>query len=354
MRVIKYIKEHGIDKLKTEYGIDVNDYDNYFVLNYNQINSPKHNPMVDECRSLILDRHTLEPLARGFDRFYNYGEDQNSADFDFSKCVVQEKVDGSLILVWWNPYNMGWEFSTRKMAHAEGSTAFGGTYMDLFMKTVKADGFNELCHEFTYIFELATPENRVVTPYSTYSSVLLAVRDPATGKYIPSVDREIDALGVSRPLELKALSIAHVKDLVSGLHAMDEGFVCYWPKKAWRIKVKNPSYLAIAHLRNNGQLSHGRVARLVLSNDEEEYLQYFPDDRRVFQDYIDARDRLHSELLEHWKRLCSVESQKDFALEIKDKPYAGILFNMRKGVSMSDALLGLNNAAKERLMEAML
>jgi hypothetical protein len=71
MQITQFIKDHGLAALTEQFGITIGEYPDYVVLNYSQIDSPKHNPMVDECRALILDRHTLQPLARGFDRFYN-------------------------------------------------------------------------------------------------------------------------------------------------------------------------------------------------------------------------------------------------------------------------------------------
>jgi len=74
MQVQKYLKEHGLEKLKSEFSIVVTDYPDFVVLNYNQITSPRFNPIVDECRALILEKGTWKVLCRSFDRFYNWQE----------------------------------------------------------------------------------------------------------------------------------------------------------------------------------------------------------------------------------------------------------------------------------------
>ena len=76
MEVIKFLKANGnnFQKLTDVYGIKVKDYpeQKLVVLNYDQINSPKMEPIVQECRGLILD-YALNVVCRPFDRFFNYG-----------------------------------------------------------------------------------------------------------------------------------------------------------------------------------------------------------------------------------------------------------------------------------------
>ena len=95
MEVVNLFKNKGYNKaksyLETELGITVKEYDNIIILNYSQIDSPKYNDIVNECRSLILDKNTYHVLSRSFDRFYNYNEDPNSKSFNFSDMICMEK-----------------------------------------------------------------------------------------------------------------------------------------------------------------------------------------------------------------------------------------------------------------------
>jgi hypothetical protein len=367
LQIAQFIKDHGLAALTEQFGITVGDYPDYVVLNYSQIDSPKHNPMVDECRALILDRHTLQPLARGFDRFYNHGEDQRSKEFPFTQAIALEKVDGSLILIWWNPYLNRWNASTRKMAHAEGTTSFGSSYHDLVVKALSGQSLDTVFGDFqkdrTFIFELVSPESRVVTPYPDYALYALCVRETVSGiehpEEVAAVAEAIsDSLpDGSAPVRVPRLfkfgSIEAALKAADALPAMEEGYVWYTNTDSgiWRLKVKNPAYLAIAHLRNNGDLSLGRVARLVLMGDEEEYLSYFEEDRKFFQPYIDARDLMWKDLEKVWEENQGIESQKDFALKVKGYPFAHILFARRKGQATEDILDKMTTPSKERLME---
>ena len=130
---------------------------------------------------------------------------------------------------------------------------------------------------------------------------------------------------------------------------MEEGYVARID--SWRIKIKNPAYLAIAHLRDNGAVTEKRVARLVFMQDHEEYLLHFPEDRPEFEPYIKAYRAMIDDI--HWRsrHYMKIENQKDFALKVKDSPASGILFGMRKGKSLHECLEGLNDNYQIRLLK---
>ena len=94
MDVVDYLKMHSLEKLKNEFGIVVKEYPDLYVLNYDQIESPKLNDIVRECRGLILDKD-YNIVSRSFDRFFNYGENETGKDIDITKCSVYDKIDGS-------------------------------------------------------------------------------------------------------------------------------------------------------------------------------------------------------------------------------------------------------------------
>lgn len=59
MHVVRYLKQHGLEKLKEEFFIKVKEYDEGLItLNYNQIASPKAHPIVMECTEMVLSMMT--------------------------------------------------------------------------------------------------------------------------------------------------------------------------------------------------------------------------------------------------------------------------------------------------------
>jgi len=360
MDVLDYLQEHGIQSLIDEFGIKVKEYDDRYLLNYDQIESAPYrfSQIVRECRNLIISKDFSTVLHRSFDRFFNWNEDPQTALFNLSTMIVDEKLDGSLI----GFYHDGkkWCFCTRGTAFAEAelqypeiiSQRYGWkpkTFLDLICQTIGHDLENiqkiSLDKEFSYIFELISPYNRVVTEYRHSSLSLLAVRNKTTGHY---EDRNVwyqeTMLGRICSGPPRTYTFEFEQDVFDNLHLLnpfDEGYVC-WQKNNgnyWHIKIKNPAYLAIAHLRGNGELNPKRVIELVATFNEQEYLLSFPEDKEYFNRYIAIRDCLYSEWKDGtgkgyydavYEQVKNIKEQKEFALAIKDQPMSSILFKMRQ------------------------
>lgn len=397
MEVIKYLKNNTIQDLQNTYAINVKEYDNFWVLNYDQIDSHHHkfHQIVKECRALILDKNTLEPLSRSFERFYNLMEDpeyiQNKTKyFDIKKSKCYEKIDGSLINLWWNPYSSVWQFSTRGMAYAEGPTPgcsedseLNITFKDVIevavlryipedvLKFINSRDFNiitnyifsSLNKDYTYICELTSPMTRVVKSYKEIQLYYLSHKNNKTGEEIISLSRSnlnTYANIFKKPEVYTFDSLDSISEAIANLPSMDEGYVCCWddpyiPNKINRVKIKNPAYLAIANIRMNGAISRKRAAYLVMTNNETEYLSYFPEDMYAFKNFIEAREMLLTDIPLLYNNLKSItSSQKEFAIILQNmnSPFFGLLFNMYKGLTFEESLkqciYGKNHSNKQK------
>jgi len=362
MLVQNFLREHkdlsGLVALKEKYGISVSEkYDDIVVLNYSQIDSPKFDPLVKECRGLILEKNSWEVVARSFDRFFNYGECPDASKYDITKAKVLEKLDGSLVTAYWR-YNR-WNFSTRKMAFAEGENSFGVSFRQVIDKAFDVKKLNECNHhDKCFIFELTSPETRVVKRYSDYRLNLIGIRERDTGFEILSkeVDWWANWLNVPRPKQYSMSSFEEVMKNSKELPELDEGYVCLWDSEfvdfnsrwsnTYRLKIKNPAYLAVAHMRDNGEHSEKRVIALVMMNEQEEYLSYFPEDRPLFQKYVNAHERLKEDVSRTWEKVKEIENQKEFALQVKHLLISGILFRMKKGEKYEDVIEKMNDNSK--------
>ena len=376
MEVQKYLKEHGIQKLQDEFAIMVTTYPDRVVLNYNQIESPRFHPICDECRALILRKDTWEVMARSFDRFYNwgesigdnsppvgtqriaaFGEDQVYKFFDlYDKTIsVQEKVDGSLISI----YNDGekWCASTRKMAFAEGQTTFGRTFAEIFWAIANQhDLIRKLevggCKDYTMVFELTGPENRVVTPYAEPNITLIGGRlnkEDMRELFSYELDDTAQQWGINRPKTYTVHNAEELITLVESFPSMEEGVVLVIQSangSHWRVKCKNPKFVAIAHMRENGNISPKRILTLIMENDHFEYLKYFPEDERYFRfvegEYLSTINRMKSV----YREVIGIADQKTFALTMMPKMVysfeKGILFAIRKnGGTIEQELLDI-------------
>lgn len=356
MKVIEYIREKGFDALAQNYGIKINKYPDRVVLNYDQIESPKTADIVKKCRGLILSLPDLKVLCRSFDRFYNYGEG-GTGGFDFSKAVCQEKLDGTLISLYYD--GKDWCFSTRGMAFAEGAVAFGDgkKFIDIVNEIVERDKirYDRLPIDSTYIFELTSPFNRIVTKYTESTLTLLTIRNNKNGNELSFEEIDYVAhhiLGVPRPKFFRLLNLNMVMQSIRQLHKLEEGYVCLRPDTFERVKVKNPSYVAIAHLRENGKISEKRIIQLIFEEGVEEFLIHFPEDIIVFNSYIGKYQRMLQHVIELQAITKDIKDQKEFASIVAKIPVSGILFMLRKGVPFKEVLNNMTLNSKIKLINS--
>jgi hypothetical protein len=358
LEVQKYLKDHTYEQLEEEFGITAStQYDDRVVLNYHQIDSYKHrfDPIVMECRGLILSKPDHKILCRSFDRFWNYGEDPKSDEFDIIKATVDDKIDGSMCNVYYDGDK--WYVATRKMAFAEGLVPNKKkTYADIFEEAIGDEVdkvFYSISKDLVIIFEMVSPETRVVTPYPEKQVYLLDVRNKDTGIFLGNdityfwpISKEAKWLYPDKH------EFGTWKEIIrssNDLPAMEEGYVAKIGD--WRIKVKNPAYLAIAHLRENGAITEKRVVKLVFMQDHIEYLIHFPEDQPEFDPWINAYDKMIKNIKITDEYTHAIEDQKEYALSIVDCPAKGVLFAMRKGRDMYDIMENFTDNYKVNLLK---
>lgn len=385
LEIQKYLLEHGeassFDYFKNELSLMVKEAaDGKRVLfKYNQIDSPMGNPIVQESRGLILDRsREWRIVSWPFKKFFNYGEG-HAAPLDLATAHVLEKVDGSCITLY--HWEGRWRTQTLGMIDADGwvNNAFPPiTFADLFHKVINTDRLDAILFPaLTYTFELATPFNRVVTRYEKERVVLLSVRnltnlysvcncneltsDPTLGEYhinSEAFQHEYRALSLSIPhLELPKIysvgvtSLTDVAEMSKQLPQMEEGYVVV-DLQFNRVKVKNPSYLALLHLKESSSSSVKALVQLVITNEGSEFLAYFPEFQEQYDRIAAAISGLKERLHTAYEAAKDLENQKEFALAIKASgvPFTGILFALRKGTYKSIDE-GLSNTEPKHIVE---
>lgn len=333
MKVVEYLKEKGVEELSKEFAIIIKKYDEgLLVLNYDQIESPKTHPIVLECRGLILD-NDFNIVSRSFDRFFNLGE--NSASFNPETDYLFDKHDGSLIKIYnWKDV---WYISTRGTAFAESQVnGWDLTFKEMVLKALGVDDteFQVLCNLYldeskTYNCEVTGVENRVVTRYNGYTLWLLAVRDNQTGEYEEIDTKNSVSFGFELPNIYQFSSIEECLSVVQKLPDLKEGYVAYNLQGVPVCKIKSPAYVACHHIRGEG-LNPKRIAQLVVINEQSEYLTYFPEDEAHFTPYVEKLEESLKLAQLTYENCRDVESQKEFAIIVKNYPFAFLLFKARK------------------------
>jgi hypothetical protein len=93
-------------------------HSNLVQLKYSQIGSPMHEPIVQECRGLVLDEaERWRVVCRAYDKFFNIGE-PNATEIDWPAARVYEKLDGSLMTLY--RYGGAWHVASSGVPDASG------------------------------------------------------------------------------------------------------------------------------------------------------------------------------------------------------------------------------------------
>ena len=256
----------------TDMGIDIKYDGDYALFKYNTLNCDFHNDLCKVCRGVIVNLKTMKIVCRPFDKFFNYGE-EFADSLDWNSARVREKIDGSLIKVWYDGGN--WHVSTNgtidaNKAEIQSDLTDFRSYGELFNSVFPVNLYNNLDKRYTYMFELVSPYSRIVVYYDKTDIYHLATRDNETGA-------EIEAdIGIQKPKEYQ---INNLLDLVTAAEALPddaEGYVAY-DKNYKRIKVKNPTYVMLHHMASNRNFTTKRFVELIKEHEDAEFLNYFPE-----------------------------------------------------------------------------
>lgn len=307
LKLMEFIKNNkNWEELLQEepYYLKIQRENDYIIFNYNQIMSDFANPIVKESRGIIFEDKTFRIVCFPFVKFFNVDE-PNAAQIDWESARVQEKIDGSLIKLWYD--NDCWNVSTNgcinafecelpnNLIYKNFGELFFGALLD---KEILFSGN----HDYTYMFELVSPYNKVVVDYPEPKVYHIGTRNNITGEEL-----DID-IGIEKPKQYNLKTEQEVKKAAKNLPYNEEGYVVvdkYWH----RVKIKSPSYVNAHRLVNNHVVNREKILELIMANEQSEFLSYFPE-------YRDEFNKIESHLL-IWKNYLKIIEH--FVKEVKDK-----------------------------------
>lgn len=367
MDIIQWINsvngiENAVRILQDDFGVKVKQDGSFYLFDYSQIDSPKHHDIVEQCRGIIIDSTDLSVACRPFRRFYNFGEHPVlEKNFNWNGAVAFEKADGSLIKVWFNHHAGRWEIGTRGSMFGDNCiTTLSGedgtiSFRELFLRAAGMDesafqGYMTFhCNEYcTFLFELCTLENKVVTQYEKDTLVYLGhvynkdgmeFKPHSSFSFVKRVFRTA-RLPSTTPIK----SFEQVLNMAESLTGLQEGFVIM-DGNGQRLKVKSRAYVTAHHLRGEG-VTPKRAVLLALAGEVDEFLSYFDEFRPLLMPYQDRVYDIRRQISNVYDRIHTIESQKEFALEATKYPFSGVLFELRKGKRYEDIERAMTDNAK--------
>lgn len=344
-----------LERLENDLHISVVRDGDLASLKYNQIESPMADPMVQQCRGMVVDVARKQVLAWPYNKFWNHGE--HLADrLDWSTARVMEKLDGSLMILYFD--RCGWRVASSGHPTAGGS--FGADtrkFSDAFWQTWGAQDLqlDDLDEQVTYMFELCDSPNRVVVRHDKPRLVLHGARDLDDGNEATRGDLEIIQWGIGCEL-VNEFPIGTIDGCLAAAEALDplkqEGFVVV-DGAFNRVKIKSPRYVILHHLK--GEATPRRAIELWQTGDTEELLNSFPEFRPVIEPVHAELDLIAAQCVKDFEENMPRASRKEFALAVKDRPWSAVLFRMlgeeRHDVETAKAIMrGASLASLERLL----
>ena len=285
-------------------------------------------PLLCEARGIIIDIANLEVVCWPFNKFFNFQE-KYAADIDWNSARVMEKIDGSMIKLYW--YKNAWRFATSSTCDAKEAAVPG--YKDLSYADIinKASNkveipFDKLNKDYTYVFELVSPLTQVVVRYEETLLYYLAAKNNKTGE---EVDNELTKFIKPKSYILSTLEECMVaaEILNDGDTIEKEGFVVVDGNHN-RVKIKSPAYVAMHRMTANKVFTAKRMSELFCSGEDFSKLaKDFPSDAYIIKYYDWQFEEMRhkvEEMMLYTRRLYEEydHDRKAVAMMIKDSPYA--------------------------------
>jgi len=412
----EYLVSHTIRELEDEHGVCMRPSADFtkFSVNYDQILVKNGDPLAEQCRGLIMrpsrevtemmlideEKRGNEPissalwrdrifgeaevLAWPMNRFYNHG-DSAGAEINWSDpdLRVYEKLDGTMIILYWDPLHVKWCTSTRsvpeadlpiKLDHMEiGNTTFSELFLQALHTTI-ADSvdstvcfvggtlineFFNLClnKEMTYVFELTTPYNRIVVKYDRAKVTLLAARHTQTGKEV-AIETLQQFKNINRPKTWNLRSALSVAAFVDNINPAElEGAVICdsqfrrlkFKNKAWILASRSKDLVTVSRRSALNAILQGKIDDVLplVEKDVAEKLERMREDTKIYFKQVDSN-------FNEWKEKAN-GSKKEFAsLVMNSGDWTPIYFNLWDGRSNSALSWAVDKAESGKLTDSSL
>lgn len=308
------------------YNLKISRDGDYIMFKYNQISSDFTIPLVREARGIIFRESDWGCVCEKFTKFGNYGESY-CPDIDWATASVQEKVDGSLIGMF---YDNGWHICTNGTIDAFKAELNDVKYQNFGQLVLTAIHYTfEDEHKFfamldpkcTYMFELVSPYNRVVIPYEETKLYFLGMRDMEDGGEWNPEDSDM-SYAFEMPKRYPLHSLEDVQKAANALPWDQEGYVVC-DKNFNRVKIKSSAYILAHYARNNGVVNTERLVQIILDGEQEEFLAYASDYADELKKVEEAMYEIGYKALDRLKEIFNMkefETRGAYAREVMKYP----------------------------------
>ena len=320
---------------------------NYYMFVYNLFDSDFTNPIVKECRGIVLEivnGKVVGVVNYAMDKFFNYG-DSNCDKIDWSTAKVQEKLDGQLIrvsrykgeLIWCTNgafgLNTPLDYTDDKIKN----------YKELVENSLINDWVNNIPEGWTVFLELTSPYNRIICSYDKIKMWLLGARD----NNLKEVKRETVKELFNCPLDIPQVYDLHDIDstlkMLETFNGKEQEGVVVCDDNFNRIKIKSDDYLRIKYFLGENGITNDKIFESVLKDETDDLLEFdsnLEDKINSVKEELVLFKKLINEY--HTKAinlLNSCENRKEYALKVLQTKQNNLWFDLLRE-NCYDFLLG--------------
>ena len=334
-KICCFINEHKDWKkfLIDDYHIKIKEDYPFSIFNYD-IGCDFSNPIVQEARGIIINLETLDVVCWPFRKFGNYNESYVDK-IDWNTARVQDKIDGSLVKLWYNNYCKQWQFSSNSVINAYEAIANITTGISFGELIEKSIDYNIVCRlicdnildkNCTYMFELTSPYNQIVVKYGNVCLTHIGTRNNITGEEILPSGKYI-----RKPKEYVLKSLNDCINAAIELNKSEDGFVSNVSHEGFvvvddnwnRIKIKSPDYLMLHHMSSNSNFSKERIINMLRNDliDISNISDQFPE----FAHYFKYYDYKITELEYQAKVFCDLTDRLNEEYSYERKAVANVI-----------------------------
>lgn len=297
-------------------------------------------------RGHIYEKTTGKLVARTFEKFFNFNELSLDKQQDLLKnndFTVSKKYDGCLGIIY--------KYNNELRCNSRGS--FDNYVVKAMKRIIASKRIEEEILDLPYnlVVEVISHETKIVLDYDFEDLVLLTAYsyNNFNEASIADADDIAKKLNLKRPEQYK-MTYDELFKWQKEHDWTEEGFVLRYSDN-YRVKMKSEDYMRISALKAN---LNGRHIWDILKNNHSNYRdtmkEIMKDTPDEFQKEVELIVKgFENKMAEHkieidnlYKTL-SHKSDKEVGLYFKDNKsiYAPIIFNMRKGKSISEELIKL-------------
>lgn len=280
------------------------------------------------------------PKSIPSDRFIQMYPDKNE------HLIAQEFVEGTMINVFWDStigLAGGWEISTRNTVGATSSFFKGShqkSFRDMFLEAAKENNLQleNLNKLYCYSFVLQHPDNRIVVPFNKPTLYLVAlyhiknIEGNILVNTVPITDIKNFDWGPANIKFPKVYEWNTYSDLIEKYASMNTpydmvGVVVYNELTGERMKIRNPVYEQVRHLRGNQPKLQYQYLCLRKEGKVSDFLKFYPENKKEFSRF---RDQVHLFTNTIFTNYVSCYIKKEKPLMEFSEQYRTHMFNIHK------------------------